>query len=106
MNRPIVALLILCVAAAFEVAGDALIRKGLRGAGAGFVVAGFLVLGGYGLVVNLRNLDFAKLLGAYVGFFALVSVGTGRFLFHETVPPATWIGLAVILAGSLIIHFG
>ena len=94
------------VAAAFEVAGDALIRKGLRGSGPALVAIGFVVLGTYGVIVNKLDLDFSRLLGAYVGFFALVSVCTGRFVFGETVPPTTWLGLGVILAGSLIIHLG
>jgi small multidrug resistance family-3 protein len=70
------------------------------------VVVGFAVLGTYGLVVNKLDLDFSKLLGAYVGIFALVSVGTGRFVFRDVVPWSTWVGLAVIVAGSLIIHVG
>ena len=94
------------LAATFEVGGDALIRKGLRGSGPILVVVGFLVLGAYGIAVNLLDIDFSKLLGAYVGLFALVSVGAGRYLFRETVPWSTWLGLAVILAGSLIIHVG
>ena len=56
--------------------------------------------------MNLLDLDFSKLLGAYVGFFAVVSVCAGRFLFEDAVPASTWIGLAVILVGSLIIHAG
>jgi small multidrug resistance family-3 protein len=106
MNRPVVALLVMSLAAAFEVGGDALIRKGLRGAGPALVVIGFVVLGTYGIIVNRLDLDFSKLLGAYVGVFAVVSVFTGRFLFRDAVPPSTWVGLAVILAGSLIIHVG
>ena len=106
MNRSFVALLVMLVAAAFEVGGDALIRKGLRGAGPALVAVGFVVLGMYGIIVNKLDLDFSKLLGAYVGFFAIVSVCTGRFVFHEVIAPSTWIGLAVILAGSLIIHVG
>ena len=94
------------LAATFEVGGDALIRKGLRSAGPLFVVLGFLVLGTYGIVVNRLDLDFSKLLGAYVGLFAVVSVGAGRYLFHEAVPRTTWVGLVVILAGSLIVHVG
>jgi small multidrug resistance family-3 protein len=101
-----VALLVMLLAAAFEVGGDALIRKGLRGRGFVFVVIGFVVLGLYGVIVNKLDLDFSKLLGAYVGFFAVVSVCTGRFIFHETVATSTWVGLAAILAGSLIIHVG
>lgn len=106
MGRSAVALLVMVLAAAFEVGGDALIRKGLRGAGPALVAIGFVVLGVYGIIVNKLDLDFSKLLGAYVGFFAVVSVCTGRFVFREAVPLSTWIGLAVILAGSLIIHVG
>lgn len=93
-------------AAVLEVAGDALIRRGIRGSGAVLVGAGFLVLGSYGVVVKLLNVDFSRLLGAYVGVFAVVSVLIGRFVFQDVVPASTWLGLAVILVGSLIIHFG
>ena len=93
-------------AAVLEVAGDALIRKGLRGSGASLVVVGFAVLGSYGVLVNLLDIDFARLLGAYVGIFAVVSVGVGRIAFGEQVPASTWLGLAVVLVGSLIIHVG
>jgi drug/metabolite transporter superfamily protein YnfA len=94
------------VAAAFEVGGDALIRRGLRGAGPALVAVGFVVLGTYGVIVNKLDLDFSRLLGAYVGFFAVVSVCTGRLVFHDVIPRSTWLGVAVILAGSLIIHVG
>jgi small multidrug resistance family-3 protein len=93
-------------AAALEVGGDALIRKGLRGSGAILVALGFGVLGTYGVVVNLLDVDFSRLLGAYVGVFAVVSVGVGRLVFGDVVPATTWIGLAIILAGSLVIHLG
>ena len=97
---------VMILAAVFEVAGDALIRAGLRGRGFLLVLAGFGVLGSYGIVVNLLPLDFSKLLGGYVAFFAIVSVLGGRVLFHETISPSTWIGLAVILIGSAIIQSG
>ena len=97
---------VMILAAVFEVAGDALIRVGLRGKGLILVLAGFAVLGSYGVVVNLLPLDFSKLLGGYVAFFAIVSVLGGRLIFNETVSPSTWVGLAVILVGSLIIQSG
>ena len=98
---------VLFVAAAIlEVGGDALIRRGLRGPGLGVVALGFVVLGSYGILVNLLPFDFSRLLGAYVGVFALVSVATGRIVFREAVPWSTWLGLAVILIGSAIIHLG
>lgn len=93
-------------AAVLEVLGDALIRKGLRGSGIALVAAGAVVLGSYGVVVNLLDVDFSRLLGAYVGVFAVVSVLIGRYLFQDAVPATTWVGLTVILAGSAIIHLG
>jgi drug/metabolite transporter superfamily protein YnfA len=94
------------VAAAFEVGGDAFIRAGLRGRGALLVAVGFAVLGSYGIIVNLLPMDFSRLLGAYVGFFAIVSILCGRLIFKEVISPSTWVGLAVILVGSLIIQLG
>jgi len=97
---------VMAAAAVLEVAGDALIRKGLRGAGIAIVALGFVVLGSYGIVVNQLAIDFSRLLGAYVGVFAIVSVLFGRIVFGEQVPMSTWVGLAVVLAGSLIIQLG
>ena len=93
-------------AATLEVAGDAVIRKGLRGSALWLIVAGFLMLGGYGMVVNTVRWDFSRLLGVYVAVFALVSVLAGRFLFRETVPLTTWLGLAIIVAGGAVIQLG
>jgi small multidrug resistance family-3 protein len=100
------ALAVFVGAAVLEVVGDALIRKGMRGSGVVLIGLGFAVLGTYGMVVNILNIDFSRLLGAYVGIFAVMSVLTGRFVFQDRVPVSTWVGLAVILGGSLIIHLG
>jgi len=98
--------LFLLAAAIFEVGGDALIRKGLRGSGIAVILLGCFVLSCYGVAVNLVKWDFSKLLGVYVAVFAAVSVLTGLILFRETVPPSTWIGLVVIVFGGCIIQFG
>jgi drug/metabolite transporter superfamily protein YnfA len=98
--------LIFIAAALLEVGGDATARRGLRGGSVLLVVVGFVTLGCYGLVVNTVKWDFSRLIGAYVAFFALVSVLVGRFLFREEVPTSTWCGLALIIAGGLIIQFG
>jgi small multidrug resistance family-3 protein len=105
MSNP-VQMMVMVLAAALEVGGDALVRKGLRGAGLGLVALGFIVLGSYGVVVNRLALDFSRLLGAYVGFFAIVSVLFGRIVFKEHIPTSTWVGLSVGLSGSLIIQLG
>ena len=97
---------IFIAAALLEVGGDAAVRRGLRGGGLLFIIAGFVVLGSYGLVVNAVKWDFSKLLGVYVAFFALVSVLCGRYIFKETIPTSTWLGVAVVIVGGLIIQFG
>jgi drug/metabolite transporter superfamily protein YnfA len=93
-------------AAILEVGGDAVIRRGLRGGIVWFIVLGFVTLGCYGVVVNTVKWDFSRLLGVYVAVFAVVSVLTGRFVFKETVPPSTWIGLAIIVVGGAVIQAG
>ena len=98
--------LIFLAAALLEVGGDAAMRRGLRGRSLLFVVAGAVTLSGYGLVVNTVKWDFSKLLGVYVAVFAIVSVLAGRFGFKDVVPQSTWLGLALIVAGGLVIQFG
>ena len=83
VGAPLLAWLIFVAAAALEVGGDAVVRKGLRGSSLVTIVAGCLMLGAYGLVVNLVKWDFSKLLGVYVAIFAAIGVLAGRFLFGE-----------------------
>ena len=96
----------LVIAAVLEVGGDAVIRLGLRGGGLALVAAGFVVLGGYGVAVNLVPWEFGKLLGIYVGVFAMVSVLCGHVVFGESVPASTWVGLFLVIAGGLVIQLG
>ena len=102
----VVQVLMMILAALFEVAGDALIRRGITGGGIAFVVIGFVVLGTYGVVVNLIGLDFSRLLGAYVGWFAIVSMLFGRSFFGDRLTLTTYIGLVLVLSGSLVIQIG
>lgn len=101
-----VAWFIFIAAATLEVAGDAVIRKGLHGSVIWFIIAGFLMLGGYGVVVNTVRWDFSRLLGVYVAVFAMVSVLAGRFVFRETIPASTWLGIAIIVVGGAVIQAG
>jgi len=97
---------IMLVAAIFEVGGDAMIRGGMRRASWNLGGLGAVTLAAYGVVVNLLNIDFSRLLATYVAFFAIVSVVFGQWFFSETIPLSTWTGLGVILVGSAIIQFG
>jgi multidrug transporter EmrE-like cation transporter len=42
----------------------------------------------------------------YVGVFAATSVLAGQFVFCQQIPPATRVGLAVILSGGAVMQFG
>ena len=100
------ALLTFIGAAFLEVGGDAVVRKGLRGGGLLIILAGCIMLGCYGLAVNIVKWDFSKLLGVYVAVFAVISTLFGRFMFHEKISPAVWIGVSIIALGGLMIQFG
>ena len=102
----IVAWFIFVMAAMLEVGGDAMIRHGLRGHRIPLVLSGCATLCGYGLLVNSLKWDFSKLLGCYIGFFALISVLFGWIVFGEKIPSSTWLGLALILAGCMVVQFG
>jgi drug/metabolite transporter superfamily protein YnfA len=98
--------LVFIASAILEVGGDAVIRKGLRGRGILFILAGAAMLAIYGIVINTVRWDFSKMLGVYVGIFALTSVLFGKFVFNENIPWTTWVGLSVVICGGLIIQFG
>jgi small multidrug resistance family-3 protein len=104
MNR--VVWLVFIAAALLEVAGDAVVRRGLRGCSAARILLGCTLLGLYGLLVNSVKWDLSKLLGVYVAFFAAASVLFGRFALRENVPASTWCGLGLIILGGLVIQFG
>ena len=94
------------LAAIFEVGGDAVIRMGIKSNNIILMLFGAATLGGYGLIVNSVDWSFAKIFGVYVGAFALVAVLFGKFVFREQIPLSTWVGLAIIIAGGLVIQFG
>lgn len=83
-----------------------MIRRGLHLNAVRSIIAGFMMLGVYGLVVNMVKWDFSRMLGVYVAIFAAVSILTGRFVFKETIPASTWLGLSIIIVGGLVIQFG
>src|SRR5260370_218301 len=98
--------LIFLFAAVFEVFGDAVIQSGYKEKRIWLGVIGFLVLGTYGVILNLVNKSestwtLSKMLGIYVVFFASVSVARDSLLDYfkpESVPRApltSWLGLLV-----------
>jgi small multidrug resistance family-3 protein len=103
---PLLAWVTFFIAAVLEVGGDAVVRKGLQRGSLAVIVLGCILLGTYGVVVNTVSWDFSKMLGVYVGFFTLLSVFYGIFVFGEDIPLSTWGGCALIVAGGLLIQFG
>jgi hypothetical protein len=63
----------LVLATTLEASGDAIIRVGLRphpiSARIALMLAGTVILYGYGLTLNLAPLDWGRLIGAYVATF-------------------------------------
>jgi drug/metabolite transporter superfamily protein YnfA len=94
------------LAAIFEVSGDAVVRMGIKSNNFILMLLGAAALGGYGLIVNSVDWNFAKIFGIYVGAFALVAVLFGKFVFREQIPLSTWVGLVIIIAGGMVIQFG
>ena len=98
-------LAILTIAAALEVGGDALIRKGLREGQYLYLLFGAIVLFVYGLTVNLPKWDFGQLLGVYIAAFFVVAQVVAYFIFHEEVQTPMLVGGAFIIVGGLVMTF-
>jgi small multidrug resistance family-3 protein len=116
---------ILFISAVFEVGGDALIRQGLKARGLLFIIPGFLILGTYGVILNLLSgpqwaskwvdlslfksigveVTFSMLLGVYVAVFAMVSIFGSALFSRERVALSTWMGGGIVLLGGLVIRY-
>jgi drug/metabolite transporter superfamily protein YnfA len=104
------------VAACFEVLGNVVIQIGYKQHAMWFGMIGFLILGAYGVVLNWVNRSettswtISKMLGVYVFFFTLVSIGWDLFLdvvkpqLERRVPNRYLMGLAIIAVGSGVIQ--
>jgi small multidrug resistance family-3 protein len=99
----------LIAATALETTGDAVIRIGLferfGAARAGVLLGGGLLLLGYGVMLNLAPLPFARVAGLYIAtLFAMWQIVS--FAAFRAVPtPPILVGGALIVAGGLIVSF-
>jgi small multidrug resistance family-3 protein len=100
-------LVVLLLAAALEVLGDSFFQSGLyRSSGAhraGWFAAGALVLGLYGLFVNLPPWNFGELLGAYVALFFVLAQVVAKLRFGQSPSLPVLVGGSLIVTGGLII---
>lgn len=96
--------LLLIVATALEVTGDALVRLGIYQHVGPARVASFLggavLLLGYGSLLNTAPVDFARIVGLYIAtLFVMWQIIS--FLAFKTLP-----GLPILLGGALIVTGG
>jgi small multidrug resistance family-3 protein len=95
----------LALAAVLEVSGDFLMRMGLGGRRWG-LLAGALLLAGYGLLVNQPAWSFGRTLGLYIAIFFIVSQLIAFLAAGERPSPSLWLGGALIVLGGVIIYSG
>ncbi len=108
VSSPWGSLVVLLLAASLEVLGDSFFQSGLYRSSsvaqrAGWFAAGVLVLGLYGLFVNLPPWDFGELLGVYVALFFLVAQVVAKLRFGQSPSLPILVGGSLIVAGGLII---
>lgn len=67
------------------------------------MVAGTIVLYGYGLTLNLAPLDWGRLIGAYVATFFVVGQVINLIAFHTAPSLPIVVGGLFIVAGGAVI---
>ena len=95
-------LILLVLAAALEVGGDALIRGGLQRRGALLLLSGAATLVVYGFMVNMTKLDFSRLMGIYIVIFFLVAQAVAVLAFHEEIELPVMAGGGLVVLGGII----
>ena len=99
----------LLVATTLEVSGDAIVRKAMyEHAGAarvGLIVAGAILLLGYGVSLNLAPVPFARVVGLYIAtlFIMWQVINTIAFRTYPTAP--IMVGGLLIVVGGLIVTY-
>jgi small multidrug resistance family-3 protein len=95
-------LILLVLAAALEVGGDALIRGGLQRRGALLLLSGAATLVVYGFMVNMTKLDFSRLMGIYIVIFFLVAQAVAVLAFREEIELPVMAGGGLVVLGGII----
>jgi hypothetical protein len=105
--RHLIPFAFLVLATTLEASGDAIIRVGLRPhpilARIALMLAGTVILYGYGLTLNLAPLDWGRLIGAYVATFFVVGQIINLVAFGTAPTLPIVVGGLFILTGGAII---
>src|SRR3984957_17672706 len=105
--RFLIPLALLVLATSLEAGGGAIIRVGLRphtfSVRMLLMLAGAVVLYGYGVTLNLAPLDWGRLIGAYVATFFVVGQIINVVVFGTAPTLPIVVGGLFILSGRAII---
>ena len=99
----------LLVATTLEATGDALVRKAIYNhagtARVGLMLAGALLLFGYGFSLNLAPIEFGKVVGLYIATLFVVWQVVNFFTFRTAPTLPVLVGGSLVVAGGLIVTF-
>src|SRR5579864_6285860 len=97
---------LLAGAALMEVLGDSCFQSAIHRSGGvgriGWFALGASLLALYGLLVNLPQWDFGKLLGVYVVFFFVAAQVVAKVRFNQPMTLPVRVGGLLIVAGGLV----
>ena len=100
---------ILLVATILEVSGDAIVRLGIYNhagtARAGLMLAGAVLLFGYGFSLNLAPVEFRHVVGLYIATLFVVWQIINFIVFRTAPNLPILIGGSLIVLGGLIVTF-
>ena len=101
--------LLLLIATALEVSGDAAVRLAIYNhAGVSrlaLVLTGAALLLGYGMFLNTAPVTFGRIVGLYIATLFVVWQIINFLVFHSLPGLPVWVGGALVIAGGLIITF-
>jgi hypothetical protein len=99
----------LLLATTLEVSGDAIIRLSIYNntgiARAGLMLAGAILLFGYGFSLNLAPVEFGRIVGLYLATLFVVWQIINYFFFHTLPSLPVIVGGMLVISGGLIITF-
>lgn len=102
--------LLLLIATTCEVSGDAVVRLAIyRHMGSvrlAMLLAGALMLLGYGSFLNTAPVAFGRIVGLYIATLFVVWQIINFLVFRELPGRPVWLGGVLVVAGGLIITFG
>ena|ERR1700730_1045089 len=102
-------LILLIIATTLEVSGDAVVRIAIYShVGAfrvGLLVAGALLLLGYGSFLNLAPVDFGRVVGLYIATLFVVWQVINFIAFRSIPSVPIVVGGFMIIAGGMIVTF-